>query len=147
MWNVKWEFLPQSLFNTQLMTILVLIEMVSIILDMFHRKISLKFVLLLLLLNFKIDEYFPHPIMGQALSPRFSAVCATAMAHRNHFFCFNQVLNLLHLKWSSERLLIVAKEFLKPPTLLMLIKQKNLSLPEAWLSQLLANCWYCFQQR
>ena len=140
MWSVKWEFLPRSLFNTQLMTILVLIKTVSIIiLDMFHRKISLNLVLLLLL-NFEIDEYFPHPIMGQASSPRFSAVCATAMAHKNHYFCFNQVFNLPHLKWSSERSVIVAKDFLKSPTLLMLIKQKNLSLPEAWLSQLLPNC-------
>ena len=80
------------------MTILVLIKTVSIIiLDMFHRKISLNLVLLLLL-NFEIDEYFPHPIMGQASSPRFSAVCATAMAHKNHYFCFNQVFNLPHLK-------------------------------------------------
>ena len=45
-------------------------------------------------------------------------------------------LNLLHLKWSSDRLIIVVKKFLNLPNLLMLImliKQKNLSLPRSLL--------------
>ena len=40
----------------------------------------------------EIDEYIPHrKLSGQAsLSPWFSAACAAAIIHRNHFFCLYQ---------------------------------------------------------
>ena len=56
-------------------------------------------------------------------SPWFSAACAAAIAHRNHFFVCTKRINLL-LKESSDKL-IVAKRFLKLPSLHMLIKQNS----------------------
>ena len=44
------------------------------------------------------------------------------------FICTNRI-NLLNLKYSSERLVIVAKGLLKLPNSHMLLKQKNPSLP------------------
>ena len=41
--------------------------------------------------------------------------------------CINK-MNLMGLKWNSERILFVPKGFLKLPNLLVLIKQNNLSL-------------------
>ena len=37
-----------------------------------------------------IDVYIPQKISGQASSPWFSASCAAAIVHRNHFFCLHQ---------------------------------------------------------
>ena len=60
---------------------------------MFHGRISLNLVLLLLLLNFEwvqvgIDVYIPHRKyqVKPHSSPWFSAACAAAIVHRNHFF-------------------------------------------------------------
>ena len=44
-------------------------------------------------------------------------------------FVYTNIGNLQHLKRSSNRLVIVAKGFLKLPYLAMLMKQKSLSLP------------------
>ena len=44
------------------------------------------------------------------------------------FICTNRI-NLLNLKESSDRLVIIGKGFLKLPNLHMLIKEKSLSLP------------------
>ena len=63
-------------------------------------------------------------------SPWFSAACAAAIVHR---------INLLNLKQSSGRLVIVAKGFLELPNLHMLLKRLH-HFPETWLSGLLANC-------
>ena len=59
-------------------------------------------------------------------SPWFSAACTAAIARRNHFFfdCTSRI-NLLNLKYSSDRLVIVAKVFLKLPNLHILLKQKS----------------------
>ena len=56
----------------------------------------------------------------------FSTACATVIAHRNHFFIGNDGINLLNLKWSSDRLVINAKGFLKLPNLYILMKQNSL---------------------
>ena len=57
---------------------------------MFHEKISLHSVLLLLLVNFVsgLDGYIPHRKcqVKPHSSPRFSAAYAAAIVHRNHFF-------------------------------------------------------------
>ena len=44
-------------------------------------------------------------------------------AHWNHSFHFTNRINLLHLKWSSKKLLVVKKVFLNLPNMFMLIKQ------------------------
>ena len=64
------------------------------------------------------------------LSPWFSAACTATIVHRNHFFVCTNIINLLNLKKSSDRLAIIAKRFLKLPNLHMLLKQKSLSLPK-----------------
>ena len=63
---------------------------------MFHWRVLLNSVLLLLLVNFvsgvqvAIDVYIPHCKyhFKSHLSPWFSAACAAAIVHRNHFFSF-----------------------------------------------------------
>ena len=78
-----------------------------------------------------IDVYIPHHKyqVKPHLSLCFSAACVVAIVHRNHFFCFINRINLLNLKESSDRPVIVAKGFLKLPNLHILIKQKSQSLP------------------
>ena len=89
-------------------------------------RISLKSLLLLLLLDIVgdvligIDVYTP---------PWFSAACAAAIVHRNHFFVCTKRINFSILKYILYRLVIVAKAFLKLLNLHMLIKQKSLLLP------------------
>ena len=84
---------------TLLMTILVLTETVSVIIwEMFHGRISLNSVLLLLLVNFVesvqvgIDVYISHwkYQVKPLLSLWFSAACGAAIVHRNHFFYLYQ---------------------------------------------------------
>ena len=68
-----------------------------------------------------IDVYIPHR-KYQAKphsSPWFSAACAAAIVHRNHFF------RLYQQNKSSESKV----KFLKLPNLHMLLKQKSSSLP------------------
>ena len=55
-------------------------------------------------------------------SPWFSAACAAAIVHRNHFFVCTKRINLLNLYQSSDRLVIITKGFLKLSNLHMLIK-------------------------
>ena len=105
---------------------------------MFHGKISLIFVLLLLLVNFEwvqigIDVYTPYSKsrVNSHLSAWFLATCVAVIIQRFIFFFFfcNNRIKLLNLKESSEKLVIVAKGFLKLPNFPMLLKQKSLSLP------------------
>ena len=80
--------------------------------------------------QFRIDVYIPHRKcqVKPHSSPWFSAACAAAIVDRNHFFRTNRI-NLLNLKYCSDRLVIVAKGFLKLPNLHTLLKQKSPSLP------------------
>ena len=77
-----------------------------------------------------IDVYIPHRKyqVKPHSSPWFSAACAAAMVHRNHFFRLNQREKSSDSK-VKFRLVIVAKGFLKLPILHMLIKQKSPLLP------------------
>ena len=65
-----------------------------IIWEIFHERVSLNPVLLLLLVNFVSD--FRLELMCISLNikphsyPWFSAACAAAIVHRNHFFCVHQ---------------------------------------------------------
>ena len=101
---------------------------------MFHRRISLSLVLLLLLVNFmsgfrlglmyislieNIRSSFTH-LHGFLLLPQLIEI--------TFFVCIKRI-NLLILKESSDSLVIIATEFLKLPNLHMLIKQKSPLLP------------------
>ena len=48
-------------------------------------------------------QFKPHS------SPWFSAACAAAIVHVNHFFVCTNRINVLNLKESSDRLKVVAK--------------------------------------
>ena len=100
-------------------------------------RISSKSLLLLLLLDIVgdvligIDVYTPHKKYQVKLHSFswFSAACAAAIVHRNHFFVCTKRINFSILKYILYRLVIVAKAFLKLLNLHMLIKQKSLLLP------------------
>ena len=86
-------------FVAYLMTILVLIEMVFVITwEMFHGRILLNSVLLLLLVKFcecvqvEIHVYISHQKyqVKSHSSPWFSAACAAPIVYKNHFFCLYQ---------------------------------------------------------
>ena len=77
-----------------------------------------------------IDVYISHRKyqVKPHSSPWFSAACAAAIVHRNHFFRLYQQNKSSESKVNSDRLVIVAKGFLKLPNLHMLLKQKSPSL-------------------
>ena len=62
-----------------------------------------------------INVYIPHwkCQVKPHSSPWFSAAHAATIVHRNHFFVCTKRINLLNLRQSSNRLVIVAKGFLK----------------------------------
>ena len=78
-----------------------------------------------------IDVYIPHRKyqVKPHSSPWFSAACAAAIVHRNHFFRLYQQNKSSESKVKFNRLVIVAKGFLKLPNLHMLLKQKSPPLP------------------
>ena len=64
----------------------------------------------------------------------FSCLCCCHSSKKSLFFVCSNRRNLLNLKESSDRLVIIAKGFLKLPNLHMLIKQKRVYyFPETWL--------------
>ena len=69
-----------------------------------------------------IDVYVPHCKyqVKPHLSPWFSAACAAAIVHRNHFFRLHQQNKSSNLKESLDSLAIVSTGFLKLPSLHML---------------------------
>ena len=124
-----------------------------IIWEMFHGRISLNLVLLLLLVNF---------VSGFRLELMYISLIESIRSSLTHFHGFQQLvllpyfieipffvctkrINLLNLKYISDTLVIVANGFLKLPNLHMLIRVHH--FPETWLSGLLANCQLCLQQR
>ena len=78
-----------------------------------------------------INIYIPHRKyqVKPHSSSSFSAACAAAIVHRSHFFDCTNRRNLLNLKESSDKLVIVVKVFLKLLNLHILIRQKSPSLP------------------
>ena len=77
------------------MTSIVLIGMVFVIIrEIFHVKVSLNSVLLLLLVNFviefRLEFLYASLIVNIRTCPWFSAGCAVVIVHRNHFFCLYQ---------------------------------------------------------
>ena len=76
-----------------------------------------------------IDVYIPHNTyqVNPHSSPWFSVACPSSLVHRNHFFCLYQQNKSSESKESSDRLAIIAKEFLKLPNLHMFIKQDSIT--------------------
>ena len=74
-----------------------------------------------------IDVYIPH--MKYQVKPHppswFSAACAAAIAHRNHFFCLCQKNKSSASKVKFRQAINRYKGLLKLPNLHMLIKQKS----------------------
>ena len=100
--------------------------------EIFYGRKTLNWVLLLLLVFFvsglRLELIYISLIKYQVRphsSPWFSAAFAAAMIHRNKFFRLHQE----NQSKPRDRLVTVAKGFLKLPNLHMLIKQKNSSLP------------------
>ena len=79
------------------------------------------------------DVYTPHrkDQVKPHSSPWFLAACAATVTHKIHFICFYQQSKSSESKKkkSSDRLVITAKQFLTLLNLLMLMRQKSLSLP------------------
>ena len=89
-----------------------------------------------------IDVYLPHRKyqVKPHLSPWFSAACAAAIVHRNHFFGLCQQnkfskskVNFRHASNHCKRVLEAAKFAYAAKTRVHLF-------PEIWLLGLLANC-------
>ena len=76
-----------------------------------------------------IDVYIPHRKyqVKPHSSPWFSAACAAAIVHRNHFFRLYQKDKSSDSKVKFRQVLILAKGFLKLPKLHMLIKQESIT--------------------
>ena len=103
---------------------------------MFHRRISLNLVLLLLLVDFVSG--FSLKLMVS--SPWFSAACAAATVHRNHFFCLYQQ-NKSESKMKFRPASNYYKRVLEAAKLAYANKIKqNHDFPGTWLPGLLPNC-------
>ena len=78
-----------------------------------------------------IDVYIPHRkyLVKPHSSPWFSAACAAAIVHRNHFFHLYQREKSSDSKVKFRQASNHCKGFLKLPNLHMLIKQKSPFLP------------------
>ena len=93
----------------------------------FHGRIYLNLVLLFLALNFvhrsRLELMYIPPYKHQVRPHSFPWFPATWI----YFFPFTNRINLLHLSLNTDRLVIIAKGFLKLPNLVTLIKQRSLS--------------------
>ena len=104
-----------------------------IILEMFHGRISLILVLLLLLVNFvkgsRIELIYISLIENNRSSVThlnsFQLIVLLTEFIEITFFVCTKKINVLILKQSSDMLVIAAKVLLKLPNLLMLIKKKS----------------------
>ena len=124
-------------FIPQLMPVLLLIGTVCMIIrEMLHERILLNLVLLLLVLTFVrvtllklvyISIYHQYQIQPHS-SQWLSAACAAAITHRNHFFRLYQQNKYSASKVKFRQASNCAKGFLRLANLLMLVKQKKLSL-------------------
>ena len=89
--------------------------------EKFHGRISLNLVLLLMLVNF---------VNGFRLELKYISLTESIRSNLTDPLGFQLLVQLLlNLKWSWDKLVIAAKEFLKLPKLHMLLKLKSPSLP------------------
>ena len=106
---------------------------------MFYGSIFINSMLLLLLVTFvkgfRLELMYItlivniRPILNYLTRGFELLVLLSYFVEITFFVCTSQI-NLLNLKEISDRLVIVAKGFLKLPTLHMLIKRKSPSLPK-----------------
>ena len=76
-----------------------------------------------------------HDCNFSVLTPPKKIFCSTPCRHKkNTTFVSISRINLLCLKWSTDRLVIVVKGLLRLPNLLKLTKQKSISLPRDCLT-------------
>ena len=89
-----------------------------------------------------IDAYIPHRKyqVKPHLSPWFSAACAAAIVHRNHFFCLYQKDKSSECKAKFRQASNCFKRVLEAAKLAYANKTRVHHFPETWLSGLLANC-------
>ena len=73
-------------------------------------------------------------------SPWFSAACADAIVHRNHFFRLNQKDKSSNSKVKFRQASNSCKRVLEAAKLAYANKTRVHYFPETWLSGLLANC-------
>ena len=89
-----------------------------------------------------IDVYIPHRKyqVKPHSSPWFSAACAAAIVHRNHFFRLYQKDKSSDSKVKFRQASNRCKRVLQAVKLAYANKTRVYYLPEAWLLGLLANC-------
>ena len=138
------------------MTILVLIETVFVIIwEIFHGRVSLNSVILLLLANFvsgfglelMYTSLIENIRSGLTYLHNFQLIVLLPKFIEIPFFVCTKRKNLLILKQSSDSLVIVAKEFLKLPNLHMLIKQKSPLLPRNLALQIFGKLLIVFSTK
>ena len=90
----------------------------------------------------RIDVYIPHRKyqVKPHSSPWFSAACAAAIVHRNHFFCLYQKDKSSDSKVQLRQASNHCKRVVEAAKLAYANKTKVYYFPETWLSGLLANC-------
>ena len=88
-----------------------------------------------------MDVYIPHHKyqVEPHLSPWFSAVCAAAIVHRNHFFRLYQQNKSSESKVKFRQASNCYKRVLEANKLAYTNKTRVHHFPESWLSRLLAN--------
>ena len=89
-----------------------------------------------------IDVYIPHRKyqVKPHSSPWFSAACAAAIVHRNHFFRLYQKDKSSESKVKFRQAINCCKRVLEAARLAYANKTRVHHFPETWLSGLLANC-------
>ena len=89
-----------------------------------------------------IDVYIPHRKyqVKPHSSPWFSAACAAAIVHRNHFFRLYEHNKSSEPKVKFRHASNRCKRVLEAAKLAYGTKKKVHHFPETWLSGILANC-------
>ena len=89
-----------------------------------------------------IDVYIPHHKyqVEPHSSPCFSAACAAAIFHRNHFFCLYQQNKSSESKVKFRQASNCCKRVIEAAKRAYATKTKVHHFPETWLLGLLANC-------
>ena len=89
-----------------------------------------------------IDVYIPHHKyqVKPHSSPLFSAVCAAAIVHRNHFCRLYQQNKSSESKGKFRKVSNRCKRVLEAAKLACANKTRVHHFPETWFSGLLANC-------
>ena len=128
------------LFITEHLIVLVLIGMLFVVildLEMLHWRISLSWMLLLMLINFVTGLLLELMYTSLTINIRsslihlhgFQVLLVLPLLLEITSFIFINRINLLWLSPRSDSLVITAKRLLKLLKLLMLIKERSLSPP------------------